>query len=39
MQQLFRTTSFGTIGRTLGRQLDAYVKADAAKRAQMAPGY
>jgi len=37
MQQLFRTTSFGTIGRTLGRQLDAYVKADAAKRAQMAP--
>jgi hypothetical protein len=35
--QLFRTTSFGTIGRTLGRQLDAYVKADAAKRAQLAP--
>ncbi len=37
MQQLFRTTSFGTIGRTLGRQLEAYAKADAAKRAQMAP--
>ncbi|WP_396154650.1 S46 family peptidase [Flavobacterium macrobrachii] len=37
MMQLFRTTSFGTIGRTLGRQLDAYVKADAAKRAQLAP--
>ncbi|WP_333876407.1 S46 family peptidase [Flavobacterium sp.] len=37
MQQLFRTTSFGTIGRTLGRQLDVYVKADAAKRAQLAP--
>ena len=37
LQQLFRTTSFGTIGRTLGRQLDAYVKADAAKRAQLAP--
>ncbi|WP_162126335.1 S46 family peptidase [Flavobacterium phycosphaerae] len=37
MQQLFRTTSFGTIGRTLGRQLDLYVKADAAKRAQAAP--
>ncbi|MDI9258040.1 S46 family peptidase [Flavobacterium sedimenticola] len=37
MQQLFRTTSFGTIGRTLGRQLDAYVKADAAKRVQLAP--
>ena len=38
LQQLFRTSSFGTIGRTLGRQLDGYVKADAAKRAQMAPG-
>jgi hypothetical protein len=37
MQQMFRTTTFGTIGRTLGRQLDVYVKADAAKRAQMAP--
>lgn len=37
MQQLFRTSSFGTIGRTLGRQLEAYVKADAAKRAQIAP--
>jgi Peptidase S46 len=37
MQQLFRTTSFGTIGRTLGRQLDLYVKADAAKRTQAAP--
>jgi hypothetical protein len=37
MQQLFRTTSFGTISRTLGRQLDVYVKADAAKRAQLAP--
>lgn len=38
LQQLFRTSSFGTIGRTLGRQLDGYVKADAAKRAQMVPG-
>ena len=37
LQQLFRTTSFGTISRTLGRQLDAYVKADAAKRATLAP--
>lgn len=37
LQQLFRTTSFGTISRSLGRQLDLYVKADAAKRAQMAP--
>jgi len=37
LQQLFRTSSFGTIGRSLGRQLDGYVKADAAKRATMAP--
>jgi hypothetical protein len=37
LQQLFRTSSFGTIGRTLGKQLDNYVKADAAKRAQLAP--
>ena len=37
LQQLFRTTVFGTINRSLGRQLDLYVKADAAKRATMAP--
>ena len=37
MQQLFRTTAFGSIGRTLGKQLDNYVKADAAKRTTMAP--
>ena len=37
MQQLFRTTAFGTIGRTLGKQLDTYVKADAVKRNQLAP--
>jgi parvulin-like peptidyl-prolyl isomerase len=37
LQQLFRTTAFGTIGRSLGRQLDNYAKADAAKRAEMAP--
>jgi hypothetical protein len=37
LQQLLRTSSYGTIGRTLGRQLDAYAKADAAKRATMAP--
>lgn len=35
--QLFRTSTFGTIGRSLGRQLENYVKADEAKRAQMAP--
>lgn len=38
LQQLFRTTAFGSIGRTLGKQLDNYAKADATKRAQMAPG-
>jgi len=38
LQQLLRTTFFGTISRTMGRQLDAYVKADATKRAQLAPG-
>ena len=38
LQQLFRTTSFGTVGRTLGRQLENYVKADATKRLQMAQG-
>jgi len=38
LQQLFRTASFGTIGRTLGKQLDNFVKADPAKRAQMAAG-
>ena len=38
LQQLFRTTAFGTIGRTLGKQLENYAKADAAKRTQMAPG-
>ena len=32
-----RTSSFGTIGRSLGRQLDAYAKADGAKRLTMAP--
>jgi hypothetical protein len=37
LQQLFRTTAFGTIGRTIGKQLDNYTKADAAKRATMAP--
>jgi hypothetical protein len=37
LQQLFRTTAFGAINRTLGKQLDTYVKADAAKRATLAP--
>ena len=37
LQQLFRTSSFGTIGRTMGRQLDNYLKADATKRAQLKP--
>lgn len=37
LQQLFRTTAFGTVSRSLGRQLDLYLKADATKRSQMAP--
>jgi hypothetical protein len=37
LQQLMRTTSFGAIGRTLGKQLENYAKADVAKRATMVP--
>jgi hypothetical protein len=37
LQQLFRTSAFGTISRSLGRQLEMYTKADAAKRVEMAP--
>jgi hypothetical protein len=37
LQQLFRTSAFGTISRSLGRQLEMYTKADAAKRSEMAP--
>ena len=37
LQQLFRTSAFGTVSRSLGRQLDLYSKADATKRAEMAP--
>ncbi|MBC7525335.1 MAG: S46 family peptidase [Flavobacterium sp.] len=37
LQQLLRTTSFGAIGRTLGKQLDTYVKADVNKRKELAP--
>jgi hypothetical protein len=37
LQQLMRTTSFGAISRTLGKQLENYAKADAANRATMAP--
>ncbi|MEO8515169.1 MAG: S46 family peptidase, partial [Flavobacterium sp.] len=37
LQQLFRTSAYGTVGRTLGKQLDNYVKGDAAKRAALAP--
>ena len=38
LQQLFRTSAFGTVSRTLGKQLDFFAKADAAKRAELAPG-
>ncbi|RZJ34972.1 MAG: S46 family peptidase [Flavobacterium sp.] len=37
LQQLLRTSSYGTISRSLGRQLDTYAKADAAKRKDMRP--
>ena len=37
LQQLLRTSAMGTISRSLGRQLEAYAKADAAKRAQVLP--
>jgi len=38
LQQLLRTTSFGTISRVFGKQLEAYANADAAARADMRPG-
>ncbi len=37
LNQLFRTSSFGTIGRTMGRQLENFAKADEAKRKELAP--
>ena len=37
MQQMFRTSAYAVIGRTLGKQLDIYTKSDAAKRTTMAP--
>jgi hypothetical protein len=36
LQQLFRTSSYGSVSRVLGRQLEMYAKADVAKRAEMA---
>ena len=38
LSQLFRTSALGPVGRSLGKQLDTYTKADAAKRATLAPG-
>lgn len=38
LMTLLRSSSFGTISRTLGRQLDNYAKADEAKRKEMYPG-
>ncbi|MES2545120.1 MAG: S46 family peptidase [Bacteroidota bacterium] len=37
LQQLLRTTAFGSVSRTLGKQLENYAKADATKRASMVP--
>ncbi|MFY7666434.1 S46 family peptidase [Flavobacterium sp.] len=37
LTQLFRTTSYGTIGRGLGKMLENYAKADEKKRQEMKP--
>ncbi len=37
LMQLFRTTSYGSIGRGLGKMLENYAKADVKKRAEMKP--
>jgi len=37
LQQLLRTSSYGTIARGLGKQLQLYAKADAATQAKMKP--
>jgi hypothetical protein len=37
LSQLTRTSAISTIKRTLGRQLEAYVKADSTKRVELAP--
>ncbi len=37
LQQLLRTSAFGFSGRTIGKQLDLYAKADPAKRKEMEP--
>ncbi len=37
LQQLLRTTSFGTVSRVFGKQLEAYANADATARAGMRP--
>lgn len=38
LMQLMRTSAFGTVSRSLGRQLIAYANADEAKRTEMRPG-
>ncbi|OYQ40602.1 S46 family peptidase [Flavobacterium aurantiibacter] len=37
LNQLFRTTSYGSIGRGLGKMLENYAKADEKKRQEMKP--
>jgi hypothetical protein len=37
LQQLLRTSSYGTISRSMGRALQSFAKADAAKRKEMTP--
>jgi hypothetical protein len=37
LQQLLRTSAFGTISRGIGKQLENYAKADESKRAELKP--
>ncbi len=37
LQQLIRTTAYGTISRSFGKPFESYAKADAAKQAEMKP--
>ncbi|MDI9309141.1 MAG: S46 family peptidase [Limnohabitans sp.] len=37
LQQLLRTSAFGSVGRTIGKQLENYLKAETIKRGQMLP--
>ena len=38
LQQLFRNSNFGTVGRTIGKDLENYAKADPNKQKDLLPG-